>query len=230
MFNEHVHSQFLPNDSINCLAMLAKMSEDEWVDSEEGREMVDFLLNSNAPRQYAKRPVQSVQPVNASKRSLDFDVCKLALKLVESLEERELYQKPAELMKAVQFLFTKVGTSPVWQQFKTYHANLLGYQLAGSVRLSETNVIYRDEMVRLCSNSLSKTEDPQNYITLVRECYKVIVHVMEHSVGAEVVGKYTQWVAKETISEMDNLSIVTSYLRERDESCTYSAPGKLPSV
>jgi len=197
--------------------------DDEWANSAEALDLYDWLgsdevQNSTppiAPRRSNKKPVQSAKASDEI-RTLDFCTDKTPARILAALEDPNYYKKPVELMGLVNFLFAKDNRDHVvWQSFKPYHANLLAYQIASGI------------------GDGSITD-----VSMVRECYKTIVTIMQNSVSSgvpelkfgNVTTKtvYHQWVSKETPGEMDNFSLIFKFLREKDESQQYYGVGKLP--
>ena len=195
------------------------MSDDPWDKSDEYGELYDWLANdfvsTPTPTPVEKTPVQSVK-ASDDVRKLDFCTDKTPERLLAALEDAEYYKKPAELVGLVNFLMSKDNRDhAIWQSFKPYHANLLAYQIASGIGDgSITNV------------------------SMVRECYKTIVAVMQNSVSNAVSELkfdavttktvYHQWVSKETEGEMGNVALIFGFLREHDRSCQYSGAGILP--
>jgi len=197
--------------------------DDEWVNSEEALDLYEWLgsdevQNSTpAPHPFEKKPVQSAR-ASDDVRTLRIWRCtdNTPARILAALEDPNYYKKPAELMALANFLFSKDNSDHVvWQSFKPYHANLLAYQIASGI------------------GDGSVTD-----VSMVRECYKTIVTIMQNSVSSgvpelkfdNVTTKtvYHQWVSKETPGEMDNFSLIFKFLRENDRSRQYYGVGKLP--
>jgi hypothetical protein len=193
--------------------------DDEWENSDEYGELYDWLssdeVQKSTPlhRTADKKPVQSTK---ASDLKLDFCTDKSPERILAALEDPNYYTKPVELIKLVKFLFTKDNRDHVvWQSFKPYHANLLAYQIASGI------------------GDGSITD-----VSMVRECYKTIVTIMQNSVSSDVPELkfdnvttktvYHQWVSKETPGEMDNFALIFRFLYDNDRSQQYYGVGKLP--
>tara|TARA_B100000795_G_scaffold227329_1_gene183645 strand:+ start:77 stop:676 length:600 start_codon:yes stop_codon:yes gene_type:complete len=197
------------------------MSDDEWLSKEEVIDLINWFdeeQNSTppiAPRPAQKKPVQSAQ-ANDDVRKLDFCTDNAPARILSALEDPNYYEKPAELMGLVKFLFSKDNSKhDVWQSFKPYHANLLAYQIASGI----VDGLITD-------------------IPMVRECYKIMVTIMQNSVSNSapelkhdnVTTKtvYQQWVLKEMPGEMDNFALIFKFLHKNDKSQRYYGVGKLP--
>tara|TARA_B100000795_G_scaffold171045_1_gene128901 strand:- start:1527 stop:2123 length:597 start_codon:yes stop_codon:yes gene_type:complete len=193
--------------------------DDKWDNSAEALDLYEWLDevydSTPAPRPAEKKPVQSVKAKD-DVRKLDFCTDNFPARILSALEDPNYYKKPAELMGLANFLFSKDNSDHVvWQSFKPYHANLLAYQIASGI------------------GDGSVTD-----VSMVRECYKTIVTIMQNSVSSgvpelkfdNVITKtvYHQWVSKETTGEMDNFSLIFKFLRENDRSRQYYGVGKLP--
>lgn len=197
---------------------------DNWENSEEALDLYEWLDDvydstpndsTPAPHPFEKKPVQSAR-ASDEVRTLDFCTDNTPARILSALEDPNYYKKPAELMGLANFLFSKDNSDHVvWQSFKPYHANLLAYQIASGI------------------GDGSVTD-----VSMVRECYKMIVTIMQNSVSNNapqvtydnVTTKpvYSQWVSKETPGEMTNLNLIFNFLRKNDLSHQYPGAGKLP--
>jgi len=192
--------------------------DDDWENSEEALDLITWLDDEVAPHPFEKKPVQSTR-ASDDVRKLDFCTDNTPARIVSALEDPNYYKKPAELMDLVNFLFSKDNSDHVvWESFKPYHANLLAYQIASGI------------------GDGSVTD-----VSIVRECYKTIVTIMQNSVSNDapllthdnVTTKtvYHQWVSKETPGEFGNFSLIFNFLYDyykNDRSRQYYGVGKLP--
>ena len=194
------------------------MSDDEWTNSAEALDLYEWLddvYDSTPAGEAEKKPVQSAI-ASDDVRTLDFCTDNAPARILSALEDPNYYKKPAELIGLANFLFSKDNSDHVvWQSFKPYHANLLAYQIASGI-----------------------VDGSVTDISMVRECYKMMVTIMQNSVSNDapllthgnVTTKtvYTQWVSKETPGEINNLNLIFDFLRKNDKSHQYPGAGKLP--
>jgi len=206
------------NLTLFIVADVLQYMSDDWENTDEYAQLYNWLDNEStppvAPRPVKKKPKQSAKATE-DVRKLDFCTDDAPERILTALEDRDFFKNPTGLMGLANFLFSKDNsTHPVWQSFRPYHANLLAYQIASGIGVG------------------SITD-----VTMVRECYRIIVTIMQQSIK-EVHQKkfenvttntvYHQWVAKETPGEMDNLSLLFRFLHEKDGDKQYYAVGKLP--
>jgi len=187
--------------------------DDEWENSDEYGELYDWLSSDEVQKSTPlHRPTEkkAKQSTKASDLKLDFCTDKSPERILAALENPTYYQT-GELVNLVNFLFSKDNSdNDVWQSFKSYHANLLAYQMASGI------------------GDGSITD-----VRMVAACYKICVTILQNSVANEAVelkfGQvitktvYHQWVSKETPGEMKNLNVMFRFLREKD--ARYSGVG-----
>jgi hypothetical protein len=136
----------------------------------------------------------------------DFRCCATPDMIIKALKSSNLSQTPLKLTSLLVLLARQsVDGSFIWSKLNVASANLLAGHVASSI------------------NSPTPIDVPS-----IKNAYKMVIHILEGSVGLETHSKYTQWVARETPSQMSNLNVIFNYLRLKDaEIRSLSGVGKL---
>ena len=192
---------------------MSEHSDDDWEDVEWANELLEEMhsvpaVSSGTPAPKAVKTAKPPRKASGDARRLEFCTDSSPEKVLQALEDINLYRNVQTLRNLLTFLYKKSNDGfAVWEHLKPYHANLLAYQVAMGIQTS----------------TLDSVE-------MIRASYDVIIHVMEDSVRSVDAGAvYTQWVGRESVDEFTNISIIFDFLRERDEQIKGTAgPGKLP--
>ena len=132
----------------------------------------------------------------------DFRCCATPDMIIKALVATDLSKVPVKLSSLIVLLTRQsIDGSFIWSKLNVSAANLLAGHVASSI------------------NSPTPIDVPS-----IKNAYKMIIHILEGPPNSGPHSTYTQWVARETPSQMSDLNVIFNYLRLKDAEIR-SLPG-----